>query len=97
MNISLLEHGESAPAGHAVQDVRGVSLCRVLADDAIDQRPGAGTKQIHFYERILFLKHVHELLALRDRNSGVPSHPPFLLRLGEQFRIRHLSDRVSKT
>ena len=62
MNIFLLEDGEAAPRGHTVQNVGGVILCCVLADDAIDQSTGTGPKQIDFDERILFLEHVDECL-----------------------------------
>ena len=95
-NISLLEDGEATSGGHTVQNVGGVILRGVLADDAIDQRAGAGTEQIDFDERILFLKHVHELFAFWDGDCRVPSDTAFFFRLRAEVSV-DLSHRRTKT
>ena len=60
-----------------MQNVGGVVLRCVLADDAIDQSAGTGPEQIDFDERILLLENVDELLALGDGDRRVPGNPPF--------------------
>jgi hypothetical protein len=79
-----------------VQNVGGIILRCVLADDAIDQRAGTGPEQIDFDERILFLEHVNELFAFGDGDSRVPGNPPFLFRLGDEIGTADLSERRSK-